>query len=74
MLINLVSNAANYGAGGPIQIVVRRQADRAVLVVRVHGIGIAEANPGAGAAFIVELPSHPAETDTEGQGSLRPAS
>ncbi|WP_437775067.1 AAA family ATPase [Sorangium sp. So ce1097] len=116
VLINLVSNAMKYGAGGLIQIVVRRQADRAVLVIRDHGIGIAEADqariferferavsvrnfgglglglyivrwivtahggtirvdskPDAGAAFVVELPSHPAETDAEDQSSLCPA-
>ncbi|MGK3992146.1 AAA family ATPase [Sorangium sp. So ce1024] len=44
VLINLVSNAMKYGAGGPIHVVVRRRADRAVLVVRDHGIGIAEAD------------------------------
>ncbi|AUX39628.1 protein kinase [Sorangium cellulosum] len=44
VLINLLSNAMKYGAGGPIHVAVRRQADRALLVVRDHGIGIAEAD------------------------------
>ncbi|WP_437284954.1 AAA family ATPase [Sorangium sp. So ce406] len=44
ILINLVSNAAKYGAGSLIHVGVRREADRAVLVVRDHGIGIAEAD------------------------------
>ncbi|XYH97361.1 AAA family ATPase [Sorangium sp. So ce1128] len=44
VLINLLSNAVKYGAGGPIHVVVRRQSDRARLVVRDHGMGIAEAD------------------------------
>ncbi|WP_437683946.1 AAA family ATPase [Sorangium sp. So ce131] len=44
VLINLLSNALKYGAGGLIQVAVRRQADRALLVVRDQGIGIAEAD------------------------------
>ncbi|WP_437752523.1 AAA family ATPase [Sorangium sp. So ce1389] len=44
VLINLLSNAMKYGAGGPIHVVVRRQSDRALLVVRDHGMGIAEAD------------------------------
>ncbi|WP_437924075.1 AAA family ATPase [Sorangium sp. So ce291] len=115
VLINLLSNAMKYGAGGPIDVVVRGQADRALLVVRDHGIGIAEADqariferferavsvrnfgglglglyivrwivtshggtiraeskPGAGATFIVELPLHGAEAETDDQHSLPP--
>ncbi|MDC0677614.1 AAA family ATPase [Sorangium atrum] len=117
VLINLLSNALKYGAGAPIHVVVRGLADRALLVVRDHGIGIAEADqariferferavsvrnfgglglglyivrwivashggtirvesaPGAGATFIVELPLHPAESDTaaDGRGDLLP--
>ncbi|WP_437850572.1 AAA family ATPase [Sorangium sp. So ce363] len=107
VLINLLSNAMKYGAGGPIHVVVRREDDRALLVVRDHGMGIAEADqariferferavsvrnfgglglglyiarwivashggttrvesaPGAGAAFIVELPLRPAGPET----------
>ena len=44
VLINLLSNAIKYGAGAPIHVVVRGLADRALLVVRDHGIGIAEAD------------------------------
>ncbi|WP_437726402.1 AAA family ATPase [Sorangium sp. So ce861] len=46
VVINLLSNAMKYGAGRPIFVGVRRQADRALLVVRDHGIGIAEADQG----------------------------
>jgi predicted ATPase/signal transduction histidine kinase/tRNA A-37 threonylcarbamoyl transferase component Bud32 len=44
VLINLLSNAMKYGAGKPVLVGVRRQADRALLVVRDQGIGIAEAD------------------------------
>ncbi|WP_437812199.1 AAA family ATPase [Sorangium sp. So ce1078] len=44
VLINLLSNAMKYGAGMPIFVGVRRQAHRALLVVRDQGIGIAEAD------------------------------
>ncbi|WP_437477648.1 AAA family ATPase [Sorangium sp. So ce1014] len=44
VLINLLSNAMKYGAGGPIHVVVRAQSERATLVVRDHGMGIAEAD------------------------------
>ncbi|WP_437855131.1 sensor histidine kinase [Sorangium sp. So ce363] len=44
VLINLLSNAMKYGAGKPVHVGVRRQADRALLVVRDQGIGIAEAD------------------------------
>ncbi|WP_437522035.1 AAA family ATPase [Sorangium sp. So ce726] len=117
VLINLLTNAMKYGAGGLIHVIVRREGARAVLVVRDHGMGIAEADqtriferferavsvrnfgglglglyivrwivtshggtirveskPGAGATFIVELPLHPPEAETDGQGTLlRPA-
>ncbi|MGK4006246.1 AAA family ATPase [Sorangium sp. So ce1036] len=46
VLINLLSNAMKYGAGKLVQVGVRRQADRALLVVRDQGIGIAEADQG----------------------------
>ncbi|WP_437791701.1 AAA family ATPase [Sorangium sp. So ce693] len=115
VLINLLSNALKYGAGAPIHVVVRGEGDRARLVVRDHGIGIAEADqariferferavsvrnfgglglglyivrwivtshggairvesqPGAGATFVVELPLHAAETETDGQDALLP--
>jgi signal transduction histidine kinase len=38
---NLISNAVRYGAGTPIDVVVDRDDDRASLVVRDQGIGIA---------------------------------
>ncbi|WP_437637695.1 AAA family ATPase [Sorangium sp. So ce854] len=44
VLINLLANAIKYGAGGLVQVSVRRQADRARLVVRDHGMGIAPAD------------------------------
>ncbi|WP_438030831.1 AAA family ATPase [Sorangium sp. So ce233] len=44
VLINLLSNAIKYGAGGLIHVVVRRHEGRALLSVRDHGIGIAEAD------------------------------
>ncbi|MDC0677611.1 AAA family ATPase [Sorangium atrum] len=44
VLINLLSNAIKYGAGGPVHVVVRDEGDRARLVVRDHGMGIAEAD------------------------------
>ncbi|WP_437973989.1 AAA family ATPase [Sorangium sp. So ce295] len=44
VLINLLSNAIKYGAGGPIHVAVRGEGDRASLVVRDHGMGIAEAD------------------------------
>ncbi|WP_437973259.1 AAA family ATPase [Sorangium sp. So ce295] len=115
ILINLLSNALKYGAGGPIHVVVRSLASRAVLIVRDHGMGIAEADqariferferavsvrnfgglglglyivrwivtshggairveskPGAGAAFIVELPLRAPDTETDVQGAFLP--
>ncbi|MDC0677609.1 AAA family ATPase [Sorangium atrum] len=115
VLINLLSNAIKYGAGGLIHVIARREGARAVLVVRDHGMGIAEADqariferferavsvrnfgglglglyivrwivtshggtirveskPGAGATFIVELPLHLPEAETEGQGTFLP--
>ncbi|WP_437567112.1 AAA family ATPase [Sorangium sp. So ce542] len=44
VLINLLSNAMKYGAGGPIHVIVRGHPDRALLVVRDHGMGIAQAD------------------------------
>ena len=41
---NLLSNALKYGDDNPIEISVGREADRARLVVRDHGIGIAAAD------------------------------
>ncbi len=115
VLINLLSNAIKYGAGGPIHVVVRSLASRALLIVRDHGMGIAEADqariferferavsvrnfgglglglyivrwivtshggtirveskPGAGATFIVELPLHSPEAETDVQGTFLP--
>ncbi|WP_437965928.1 AAA family ATPase [Sorangium sp. So ce260] len=46
VVVNLLSNAMKYGAGRPILVGVRREADRALLVVRDEGIGIAEADQG----------------------------
>ncbi|WP_437284635.1 AAA family ATPase [Sorangium sp. So ce406] len=44
VLVNLLSNAIKYGAGGLIHVVVRRHEGRALLSVRDHGMGIAEAD------------------------------
>ena len=41
---NLLSNAIKYGENNPIEISVGREADRARLIVRDHGVGIAAAN------------------------------
>jgi signal transduction histidine kinase len=38
---NLLSNAVKYGREGPVEVRVRRDADRAVLEVEDHGIGVA---------------------------------
>lgn len=37
---HLVANAIKFGMGGPIQVLVRGEANLATLVVRDHGIGI----------------------------------
>ena len=42
-LTALVTNAIEYGEGRPIEIAGARRADRAVLTVRDHGVGIAPA-------------------------------
>jgi signal transduction histidine kinase len=39
-LASLLSNAAKYGHGHPIEVIVEADADRARLAVRDHGIGI----------------------------------
>ncbi|KYG07380.1 protein kinase [Sorangium cellulosum] len=44
VLLNLLSNAMKYGAGGPIHVSLRLREGRALLAVRDHGIGIAEAD------------------------------
>jgi signal transduction histidine kinase len=40
IISNLLSNALKYGENNPVEITVGREADRARLVVRDHGIGI----------------------------------
>ena len=42
VVTNLLSNALKYGAGRPIEISVRGEATRALLVVQDHGVGIPE--------------------------------
>ncbi|WP_437587391.1 AAA family ATPase [Sorangium sp. So ce1000] len=42
VLLNLLSNAMKYGMHHPIHVGVRRQAESALIIVRDHGIGIAE--------------------------------
>jgi PAS domain S-box-containing protein len=39
---NLISNACKFGAGNPVKVSARREADSAVLTVRDRGIGIAQ--------------------------------
>lgn len=39
---NLLSNAIRYGAGKPIEVSLRAEPGRAVLLVRDHGVGIAQ--------------------------------
>jgi signal transduction histidine kinase len=39
---NLISNALKYGANNPVEVVIERVEERARLVVRDHGVGIAE--------------------------------
>jgi signal transduction histidine kinase len=40
VVMNLISNALKYGAGRPIEVSVRAETSRAVVVVRDHGVGI----------------------------------
>jgi signal transduction histidine kinase len=42
VVTNLFSNALKYGLGRPIEVSVRAETSRALLVVRDHGIGIAQ--------------------------------
>jgi signal transduction histidine kinase len=44
MVTNLLANAQKYGRGKPIDVTVRAADRKAVLTVRDHGIGIAEAD------------------------------
>ncbi|WP_437945074.1 AAA family ATPase [Sorangium sp. So ce296] len=44
VVLNLLSNAMKYGSGGPIHVSMRQREGRAMLAVRDHGIGIAEAD------------------------------
>ena len=41
---NLVSNAAKYAAGSPVEITTRAQGDTAILIVKDHGPGIPAAD------------------------------
>ncbi|HEY6418403.1 MAG TPA: PAS domain-containing sensor histidine kinase [Candidatus Binataceae bacterium] len=42
VVTNLVSNAIKYGGGNPVEVIVENNSGGARLVVRDHGIGIAE--------------------------------
>lgn len=42
VLSNLVTNAAKYGAGRLIEVTTQKQAERAIIIVKDHGPGIAE--------------------------------
>jgi signal transduction histidine kinase len=44
VIIALVSNAIKYGEGRPIDVVVTREGDTAVVTVHDHGIGIERAH------------------------------
>ena len=44
VITNFLSNALKYGPGAPIAVTVAARADKAVLAVRDHGIGIAPAD------------------------------
>jgi PAS domain S-box-containing protein len=44
VLMNLISNAIKYAAGGPIQVSLEREANQAVLEVRDQGPGIPDAD------------------------------
>ncbi len=44
VITNLVANAIKYGPGKPIEVLLEDEGDRARLVVRDHGIGIAPAD------------------------------
>lgn len=44
VVTNLLSNAFKYGEGRPVEVTVERRGEQAVLIVRDHGIGIAEAD------------------------------
>jgi signal transduction histidine kinase len=41
VVTNLVSNALKYGAGRPIEVSIRAEPPRGVVVVRDYGLGIA---------------------------------
>ncbi|MFP2912332.1 ATP-binding protein [Pyxidicoccus sp. 3LFB2] len=42
VLVNLLSNAAKYGAGRPVEVSLAGEGHTAVLAVKDHGIGISE--------------------------------
>jgi len=44
VVTNLVANAIRFGAGSPIEVIVRPHGDAAQLAVRDHGIGISPAD------------------------------
>ena len=44
LVTNLISNAVKYGAGQPIEIVVRARPGKVTLIVQDHGIGISDDN------------------------------
>jgi signal transduction histidine kinase len=44
VLSNLLANAAKYGRGKPIEVILESDAASARLIVRDHGIGIAPAD------------------------------
>jgi signal transduction histidine kinase len=46
VVINLLKNSLKYGAGKPIRLKLRAEADQVYLSVRDEGIGIAEEDHG----------------------------
>src|SRR4029450_2333025 len=46
VVTNLLSNALKYGEGQPIEIALRGEGPRALLVIRDHGAGIPEDEQG----------------------------
>lgn len=44
VIINLITNAIKYGDSGPIDVLIKKEADQAVVEVRDYGLGISQEN------------------------------